>query len=142
MAQQPLWRRLLRFDLSMLICFIVAVNLAVFANWQLRTGTRSVLRTTNENRVVLRPSYTIGWPEPFLRLNGIQSRLQTHTSADNDPYVEVLSWSAAVKTILVNLGLVCLTTLLLMKLKSALFAERTRTAPGHRASKKIPPELA
>lgn len=135
------WKRLFRFDLGMLVCFILAVNFMAYVNWQLRDGYRVVVDTDNEKRVVLRPKYEVGWPWHFLKLNGIQKRVQTHTQADSEPIVEVMSWTDGALTLGVNFLLVCVLTILFVGLKSALFAERTRRAPARLSNKKIRPEL-
>lgn len=139
--QKSFWKRLFRFDLGMLVCFILAINFMVYANWQLREGYRVVVETDNEKRVVLRPKYEVGWPWHFLKLNGIQKRLQTNTPADSEPMVEVMSWTDGALTLGVNFVLVCVLTILLVGLKSALFAERTRRAPARLTNKRIPPEF-
>lgn len=135
------WKRAFRFDLGTLLCFILALNFMLYANWQLRHGYRVVVETSVEKRVVLRPKYEVGWPWHFIKLNGIQKRVTTNTEADNEPIIEILSWSDAVKTLSVNAVLVGVLTILFVWLKSALFAERTRRAPAQRQLRKIPPEF-
>lgn len=135
------WKYFLRFDLGTLVCFILAINFMLFANWQLRHGYRVVVETNEEKRVVLRPKYEVGWPWNFVRLNGIQKRVMTNTAADSEPMVEIMSWPDAAKTLSVNAVLVVVLTILFVSLKSALFAERVRRARAQRTLKKIPPEF-
>jgi len=135
------WKRVFRFDLGTLVCFILAINFILYANWQLRHGYRVVVETSEEKRVVLRPKYEVGWPWRFIKLNGIQKRVMTNTAADSEPMIEIMSWPDAVKTLTVNVLLVGVLTILFVWLKAALFAERTRRAPAQRTLRKIPPEF-
>lgn len=129
-------RPFLRFDLATLICFVLALNFMVFVNWQTRSGRFVVLDTAKDDRVVYRPTYWVGWPLKFLRLNGIKERKVTNTEADRAPLVEVTSWKNAVLTVGVNVLIAFFATAILTWL---LRQFRSRPATAKRGVKTVAP---
>jgi hypothetical protein len=93
----------LRFDLATLLCFVLALNFMIFANWQARFGYFDEHPGTKPHSILWRPAYDVGWPWPFLRISGMKDRIVTHTALDNEPLVTLSSPVNAVASITVNL---------------------------------------
>jgi hypothetical protein len=127
-------RNLLRFDLATLICFVMALNFMVFVNWQTRHAYFVEFELSRRNHILYRPTYDVGWPAPFLQLNGIKERKVTNTLADRIPLVEVISWKNAAWTVAVNVLIAVFITAMLGWLRKQFLVKPTVRGRGTSAA--------
>lgn len=128
-------RSLLRFDLATLICFVMALNLMVFVNWQTRDAHFHEIALERHNHFLYRPVYEVGWPVRFLKLNGIDKRIVTNSELDRAPRFELMYPACAAICFATALAIAIALTLTFAWIRR----ECAKTVPEKRRSKPLTP---